>query len=106
MGVFTEPVIEIEIEIRSQSRFTKNVIEIEFQFQADHDWNFIWNFNLTKPSKDWNKINVNVPLYAFRLFQMYYSFYKMDAYLSILNVKHELAKISFFHYSFITKKII
>jgi len=31
MGVFTEPVIEIEIEIRG---LTKNV---EFQFQADHD---------------------------------------------------------------------
>jgi len=36
-GVFTRPVIEIEIEIRGQSRFTKNVIEIEFQSQADHD---------------------------------------------------------------------
>ena len=47
VGVFTKPVIEIEIEIRGQSRFTKNVIEIEFQSQADHDWNFIWNFNLT-----------------------------------------------------------
>ena len=35
MGVFTRPVIEIEIEIRGQSRFTKNVIEIEFQSQAD-----------------------------------------------------------------------
>ena len=37
MGAFTKPVIEIEIEIRGQSRFTKNVIEIEFQSQADHD---------------------------------------------------------------------
>ena len=37
MGVFTKAVIEIEIEIRGQSRFTKNVIEIEFQSQVDHD---------------------------------------------------------------------
>lgn len=37
MGVFTRPVIEIEIGIESQSRFTKNVIEIEIQSQADHD---------------------------------------------------------------------
>jgi len=31
MEVFTRLMIEIEIEIRSQSHFTKNMIEIEFQ---------------------------------------------------------------------------
>ena len=30
MGVFIKPMIEIEIEIESQSCFTKNVIKIEF----------------------------------------------------------------------------
>ena len=54
-------------------------------------WSFIWNFNLT------NRVKIEIRLVLVSLIlSMYYSFYKLDTYFNVLNVKHELAKIAFF----------